>query len=229
MRIGRRPRFRKGGSLAGEVFGSQGLPYTAGIAETGRRTYRKVARARREEQTREALLEAAIDELYGGRWPKTSLEAISAKAGVTKQTLLRHFGSREGLLVQAMVRSASQVLDQRWSTPVGDLEGAVENLLDHYEAWGERSLRIGAWEDGPNFLAKLSQVARNVHYDWVEHAFAPWLDPLDVEAKSRLRAELIVLCDVHTWRLLSHDLKLPRSEVRSILLDLIGRVVAQPR
>lgn len=203
--------------------------HTASIAKAGRRTYRKVARAEAEERTRDALLEAAIDELYSGRWPRTSLEAVSAKAGVTKQTLLRHFGSRDGLLMQAMVRSASQVLDQRWSAPVGDLEGALDNLLDHYESWGERALRIGAWEDGPAFLARLSQMARKVHYEWVERAFAPWLDPLNKEARARLRAELIVLCDVHTWRLLSHDLKLPRAETRMILLDLIGRAVAHPR
>jgi AcrR family transcriptional regulator len=190
-----------------------------------RRTYRKVARAHAEEQTRDALLEAAVDEFYGGRWPSTSLEAISRKAGVTKQTLLRHFGSKEGLLIQAMARSASQVLDQRWSTPVGDIEGAVDNLIDHYEAWGARALRIGAWEDGPAFLAKLSHVARKVHYDWVEHAFAPSLDALGAEARARLRAELIVLCDVQTWKLLRHDLHLPRPEVRAILIDLIGRLI----
>jgi AcrR family transcriptional regulator len=203
------------------------LSYTAPIAEDDRRQYKKVARARAEEQTREALLDSAVEEFYSDRWSKSSLDAIAGKAGVTKQTLLRHFGSREGLLLQALVRSASQVLDQRWSTPVGDIQGAVENLLDHYESWGQRSLRIGAWDRGPAALAKLSDVARKVHYDWVEHAFAPWLDHLQGDARSRRRAQLIAICDVHTWWLLSHDLGHERSEVREILVDLIGRVIAE--
>lgn len=204
------------------------LAYTAGIAESKRRPYKKVARARAQEQTRDALLEAAIDEFYGGHFPQTSLEAISAKAGVSKQTLLRHFGSKEGLLMQALVRAGSQVLDQRWSTPVGDIPGTVENLIDHYEAWGKRSLRIGAWEDeGPAVLARLSRMARQVHYDWVEHAFNGWLEPLDAVARAHRRAALIAICDVHTWWLFSNDLKLDRAEVQAILIEMIERILAE--
>jgi AcrR family transcriptional regulator len=216
---------RRGSARGGRA--RRTLTYTAPIAEEKRRQYKKVARAHSQEQTRDALLEAAIDEFYGDRWPKASLEAISAKAGVTKQTLLRHFGSKEGLLLQALVRGASQMLDQRWSTPVGDIEGTVENVLDHYEAWGERARRIGAWEDGPAVLARLSQIARKVHYDWVEHAFAPWLEPLEAEARARRRAQLIVICDVQTWWLLSHDLGHERSEVREILVEMVRRVVGE--
>ena len=107
-----------------------------------------MARARAQERNRDALVDAALDEFYEGRWQKVSLEALAARAGVTKQTLLRHFGSKDGLLLQALLRGAEQVLDQRWSAPTDDIAGAVANLVDHYEAWGERSLRIGAWQTG---------------------------------------------------------------------------------
>lgn len=36
-----------------------------------------------------------------------SLESVAAKAGVTKQTALRHFGSKEGL-IEAAIRRASE-------------------------------------------------------------------------------------------------------------------------
>jgi AcrR family transcriptional regulator len=172
------------------------------------------------------LLEAAANEFYNDRWQRTSLEALAARAGVTKQTLLRHFGSKDGLLLQALMRGASQVIGQRWSSPKGDVAGAVENLLDHYNAWGERSLRIGAWQSGPPMLAKLSQVARQVHYDWVEHAFGPCLEGLEDAARDQRRAALIALCDVHTWWLLSHELGLERAQVRATLIDAIEGVVA---
>jgi AcrR family transcriptional regulator len=193
-----------------------------------RRPYKQVARAQAQERTREALLEAASEEFYGNRWQQTSLEALSARAGVTKQTLLRHFGSKEGLLMQALARGASQVFDQRWSVSAGDIDAAVENLLDHYENWGERSLRIGAWLDGGSpVLGKLSQMARQVHYDWVGYAFGPWLEDLEEPARSRRRAALIALCDVHTWRLLSHDLGLARPEAHATLTSAIEAVVAE--
>jgi AcrR family transcriptional regulator len=194
-----------------------------------RRPYKQEARAEAKERTRAALLDAAEEELYEDRWGQKSLEALARKAGVTKQTLLRHFGSKDGLLLQALGRAATEVLNQRFSAPSGDIDGIVANLLDHYEAWGERSLRIGAWQSGPAALAKLSQIARQVHYNWVEYAFEEWLTPLEGVARARRRAALIALCDVQTWRLLAHDLKLPRAEIQAILTDLIERAIADPR
>ena len=193
------------------------------------RPYKQVARAKAQERTREALLDAAMEEFFGDRWQKTSLETLSAKAGVTKQTLLRHFGSKDGLLLQAIVRSGAQIFDQRWSVPAGDIGGAVENLLDHYEDWGERALRIGAWLDGPVILAQFSRMARQVHYDWVGYVFGPWLEELEEPERSRRRATLIALCDVHAWQLLSHDLGLPRAEVHATLTGAIEAVVADAR
>jgi AcrR family transcriptional regulator len=199
------------------------------VSDIEPRPYKQVARAKAQERTRDALLEVAMDEFVGDRWQKTSLETLSARAGVTKQTLLRHFGSKDGLLMQALMRGASQVFDQRWSVAAGDIDGAVENLLDHYEEWGERSLRIGAWQSGPAMLARLSQMARQVHYDWIEYVFAPWLDGLDEPARTRRRAALIALCDVHTWQLLSHDLGFARSEVHATLTSAIEAVVEERR
>jgi AcrR family transcriptional regulator len=191
-----------------------------------RREYKQVAREQSQQRTREALLEAAIDEFYGERWSETSLTALAARAGVTKQTLLRHFGSKEGLLVQALVRSAAQVLDERWNAPVGDVDGAIENLLEHYRVWGRRARQLGAWQDATTVLAKLSRAGRQVHYQWVEFIFAPQLEGLEEAASSRLRAELIVVCDVQTWWILAHDLELPRAEVKSILIGMAERAIA---
>jgi AcrR family transcriptional regulator len=196
-------------------------------SDTEQRPYRQVARAQAQERTREALLDAAMEEFFGDRWQKTSLEKLSAKAGVTKQTLLRHFGSKDGLLLQAIVRSGSQIFEQRWSVPAGSIEGAVENLLDHYEDWGERALRLGSWQDGPALLAQISRMARQVHYDWVGYVFDPWLADLQEPARARLRAALIALCDVHAWQLLSRDLGLERAEVHATLMAAIQAVLAR--
>jgi AcrR family transcriptional regulator len=190
-----------------------------------RRQYKQVAREQAQQRTRDALLATAIDEFYGERWNETSLTALAARAGVTKQTLLRHFGSKEGLLIQALVRSATQVLDERWSAPVGDIDGAIENLLDHYEVWGPRARRIAAWQDAPSALAKLSQAGRQMHHQWIEFVFAPQLAGLDAAVFARLRAELIVICDVQSWWILAHDLKLGRSEVKTVLTGMVERAV----
>jgi AcrR family transcriptional regulator len=197
------------------------------MAERGKREYKQVERAKTQKRTREALIEVASDEFFEGNWLESSLDSLSRKAGVTRQTLLRHFGSKDGLLMQSLMRGAAQVRDQRWSTPTKDIPGAVDNVLDHYEEWGERSVRLGAWQRGPTVFALFSNAARQIHYDWVEHAFAQWLELLDDETRAQRRAILIVLCDVQTWWILSNDLGLPREEVHAILCDQIERALTQ--
>ncbi|HXC46239.1 MAG TPA: TetR/AcrR family transcriptional regulator [Solirubrobacteraceae bacterium] len=193
----------------------------------GTREYKQVERAKARERTREALIKAASDEFFEGNWANSSLDSLSSKAGVTRQTLLRHFGSKDGLLMQALMRGAAQVRGQRWSTPTTDISGAVENVLDHYEEWGQRSMHIGAWQSGPTALVLFANAARQIHYEWVEYAFAQWLEPLDEQTRTRRRAVLIVLCDVQTWWILSNDMGLARREIHAILTDQIERALEQ--
>src|SRR5215218_3811502 len=141
----------------------QRTPATRTSPPVHTRPYRKVARALAEEQTRDSLLDAAEREFLEGRWERASLDAIAASAGVTKQTLLRHFGSKEGLAEQAGQRGYERVREQRWAAPSGDIAASVDNLLDHYEQWGERSLRIGA-ADGRHgeVIAEIARKARRL-------------------------------------------------------------------
>jgi AcrR family transcriptional regulator len=188
----------------------------------------KVARAHAEEHTRTELLDAADQAFMSGPWEHASLEAIAGAAGVTKQTLLRHFGSKDGLLEQVRRRAIAEVERQRLSAPTNDIAGAVDNLLDHYEIRGGRAMRSSNMDlDGP--LADLGRRARQFHYEWVEHAFGAWLDTAAPVERERLRAALIAVCDVQTWWILAHDLSLPRSEVRATLILTIDRLLGGAR
>jgi AcrR family transcriptional regulator len=189
------------------------------------RPYKQVARARVQQHTRDKLIDAAEREFFAGRWQRASLEAIAASAGVTKQTLLRHFGSKDGLLEQALLRGYGEVHDQRFGAPAGDIAGAVDNLLEHYERWGERSLRMTATDGLGEAFANVGRAARQVHYDWVEHAFGPLLQRVRGKDRVRRRAALIALCDVHTWWLLSNDLGLSRADLRATLIQAIESVL----
>lgn len=190
------------------------------------RTYTKVARAEAEERTREALLGAADEAFLSGPWAQVSLDTIARDAGVTKQTLLRHFGSKDSLLEQTLLRAMAEVSEQRSGAPCDDIAGAVENLLDHYEAVGGRAMRSSNLDvDGP--LADLGRRAREFHYDWVEHAFGGWLDAVRPADRAWLRAALIAICDVQAWWILSHDLGLPRHEVQATLTLTISRLLGE--
>lgn len=190
------------------------------------RTYTKVARAAAETRTRDALIEAADQAFLAGPWDQVSLEAIAGSAGVTKQTLLRHFGSKDGLLEQTLARAIGEVQEHRLSAPTNDIAGAVDNLLDHYEQRGGRAMRSTNLDiEGP--LGELARRARQFHYDWVEHAFGRWLAAARPSERARLRAALIAICDVQTWWILAHDLGLPRSELRATLITTITRLLGE--
>jgi AcrR family transcriptional regulator len=190
------------------------------------RSYVKVARAEAEERTRTALLDAADEAFLSGPWEQASLEAIARAADVTKPTLLRHFGSKQGLLERVLRRAIDEVEEQRLGVPTNDIAGAVDNLLEHYETRGGRAMRSSNLElDGP--LADLGRRARQFHYDWVELAFGAWLRTASAAERRRLRAALIAICDVQTWWILSHDLGLSRAEVQATLILTIKRLLGE--
>lgn len=185
------------------------------------RPYKQVARARAQQRTREALLDVANEELYEGRWSKASLDALATKAGVTKQTLLRHFGSKEGLVEEAIRRISEIVRRERAKAPIGDVDGAVRNLMDHYERWGDRVLRVLAEEHRFPLLHKMTDRGREVHLEWVARTFAPQLDELEGEARARRTAQLVAVCDVYMWKLLRRDMKLDVKQTQVALIELI--------
>ena len=192
------------------------------------REYVKVARAEAEEQTRVALLDAADEAFLSGPWEQASLDAIARAAGVTKQTLLRHFGSKDRLLERVLARAIDEVAKQRLSVPSNDIAGAVDNLLEHYEVLGGRAMRSSNLDlDGS--LAELARRARQLHYDWVELAFGAWLRAARPSERRRLRSALIAVCDVQAWWILTHDLELSRAEVRATLILTINRLLGEDR
>ena len=200
------------------------------LGASGRR-YNQVARAEGQQRTREALLDAAEREFFEGRFERVSLEELAASAGVTKQTLLRHFGSKDALLEQSASRGRGRVQAQRFGAPAGDVGRAVDNLLAHYNEDGKRALMIDTLEGRGGVAGEIVAEAKALHYDWVDHAFGCWLERLPAGARRRRRAALIALCDVHVWWLLSHDLGLSRADLRRTLVEAIERILigAQPR
>ena len=190
------------------------------------RPYRMRARAEAAATTRARILRAVLD-LHVERFhDQITLEDVAGRAGVTVQTVLRHFGTRDRLVAAAAEQATSEVVAQRSTAPVGDVDGAVENLLEHYEGWGRSALRLLAQEERiPQFRA-VADGGRAAHYAWVERTFGPFLaetsDPL-------LRPKLIALTDVFTWKLLRLDLGLDRTGTASALASMIHAVIGDGR
>ncbi len=198
------------------------------IVATDRRPYRKVAREQSQQRTHDTLLDAADEEISAGRWAKSSLEAMAAKAGVTKQTVLRHFGSKDGLLEAAIRRTSEIVRRERAQAPVGDVPGAVRNLMVHYERWGDMVMRVLAEEHRIPLVRKMTDRGREVHREWVARTFEPQLAQLDERMRRRRMAQLVAVCDVYVWKLLRQDMQLSVPDTEIALIELIEGLLVAP-
>lgn len=191
-------------------------------ASRASRPYRMRARATSSAETGRRILRAVID-LHVERFhDQITLEDIARRAEVTVQTVLRRFGSRDGLVSAAGAYAEGEVLAQRRQAPHGDVAGAVDNLVEHYEAWGRSVLRLLAQEDRVPQFHGLAERGRQGHHEWVETTFGPFrARPAD----RVLRAKLIVLTDVYVWKLLRLDLGLEREEVAMAIADMVRAVI----
>jgi AcrR family transcriptional regulator len=186
-----------------------------------KRAYRMGARAEAKEATRERILKSADLWLSTDADREQSLEDIATDAGTTVQTVLRHFGSRDGL-IDAVIRRASEIVRrERARVPAGDVPAAIRNLVRHYERWGDLVLRLLAEENRSSLLRKATDRGRAVHLEWVERTFAPQLAPLDEELRKRRVAQLVAVCDVYVWKLLRRDSGLSVAETESAIVELL--------
>ncbi len=189
-----------------------------------KRDYRMTARADAAIRTGERILLAMEQELFRHRYEEITLAAVAKRAGVTLQTVLRRFGSKEALLAAGAEFGRKRVGAERGRAPAGDVPGAIANLFDHYEKDGRMALRMLEAEYLPA-MAPVTRAGRALHHRWVERIFAGQLAKLPPKARNSRRCQLIALTDVYVWKLLRHDLRLDRREAERALLQMVEAVV----
>lgn len=192
------------------------------------RPYVMTARAESAQRTGERIMDAAIALFWQAPTDQLSLEAVAREAGVSVQTVIRRFGGKEGLLAAAGQREAARVGAQRAEAPVGDVAGAVRVLVDHYEELGEQVLRLLAEEPRVPGLAPVVAQGRAVHRDWCARVFAPALERRTGVERTRLQAQLVAVCDVHTWALLRLQSGLSRRQTELALVELVTPLMENP-
>jgi len=185
------------------------------------RKYTMGARAEAAERTRRRILTALI-ELAGERpFADITLDAVADRAGVSVQTVLRRFGSRDGLFAEAMETALAETEDERRTVP-GDAAVAMRTLLDHYERRGRTSLLMLAQEDHDAFARQVTDRGKALHRAWVREAFAPATD------EEQTLDLLAVVTDVYAWKLLRIDRGHSRAATERRMRDLVEAVLASP-
>ena len=194
-----------------------------------RRSYRMDARAAAAAATATRILDAAEALFWERSMQEITLEQVAGRAGVTVQTVIRRFQSKDRLFEAAAERQTARIVAQRDAAPPGDLAAAVRILVDHYEELGDRVIRLLGEEDRVPGLRKLTDRGRNHHRTWCERVFAATLADLSGSARARRLAQLIAVTDVYTWKLLRRDRLLSRRQTELAMRELLEPITGGPR
>jgi AcrR family transcriptional regulator len=191
-----------------------------------KRTYKGTIQAEIAALTTQRIIQAGLD-LFDEQWGDTiTLEQIAERAGVTTQTLLRHFGSKERL-ADTVSQEAFRLSQQKLLEPTpGDIASIASILIDYYETSGRRILRGLAQEERYPELHTIIDVARTSNTAWLERAFAPFLALQEATERTRFLAQLYVIVSVYTWSMLRRDCSLSIEEAIKALQDMLMALVS---
>jgi AcrR family transcriptional regulator len=158
-------------------------------------------------------------------YDEITLDAVAARAEVTVQTVIRHFGSKEELFVTVAQEVGAEEELRREAAPIGDVDGAVRAVSEHYERIGDVVLRLLGQENRFPAIREITDEGRRIHYEWVDKTFAPLLASWKGAARRRRRAQLIALTDVYMWKLLRRDVGLGRRETPTAMAEMVTAVL----
>lgn len=195
------------------------------MPEKPERSYSMTNRALAAEATRNRILQATLKLVTEKLTVEIVLVDVAERAGVTVQTLLRHFGSRERLFDAVVTLGAAEIVAERGS-PVGDINEAVRVIVNHYETRGDWSIALLGQEASDDRIKGVAELGKQVHRDWVLEVFAPQLAEVSAPARPAIVDLLAVATDVYTWKLLRRDRGLSRSEVEGRIRYLVDAIVA---
>ncbi|MFN8040082.1 MAG: TetR/AcrR family transcriptional regulator [Acidimicrobiales bacterium] len=183
------------------------------------RPYSSPVRAERAAATRQRILDAAR-ELVTDRTRDFTLEQVASAAGVSVQTVLRGFGNREQLIVEAIGTFRDSVAPVAIE-PFASVEAAVTALFDDYEEIGDRVIRLLAEEHRVAGFADVAERGREMHRRWVQAGFAPQLARRRGRVRSEVETAVVAATDVYVWHLLRRDLGLDRPAAEATVARLV--------
>lgn len=190
-----------------------------------KQTYDNSNRQKKAEETKLEIIKA-----LGNLWGQHSiiditLEMVAEEAGVTTRTILRKFGSREGLMEASLAFDPAGISANRNEARVGDVDHILQTLLDNYEKIGEAALRTIFLESELEIARKIGARGRFIHKQWCERVFEPFLPDKDTAAYEIQLASFIATTEIYLWKLLRKDLKFSRKKTFSVFKNMVEGVI----
>ena len=157
----------------------------------------------------------------------TSILNVPPQAGAASVPALN--AQRAALFKRMMANPADIDLAFEYaslSSRAGDLEAAVQSLVDQYEQIGPLNIRALEQEHELPLLHQTLEEARRYHREWLADVFAPNLARLAGSERERRLTALYAATDIYLWKLLRRDLKCSRRQTEDTFRRLASGVLA---
>ncbi len=190
-----------------------------------RRPYTMRARAEAVEATRDRIARAAMARFLAQLYDDVTIAAVAADAGVSAQTVLNHFESKEGLFTAAAARFSADLAGAREQSQPQDAAGAVASLMDQFEASGDGNVRLALLDERIPAVKAALDDGRSFHQEFLADVFADRL-PRSAAERRRALAALHAATDVYPWKLLRRDLGLGRRAAQQVITEMVEAIAS---
>jgi len=179
------------------------------------------ARAQAAKRTAERIQDAAMRLFRSRPFPEVTLQAIAGASGVTLQTVLRRFGSKEQVFREAAKKQMESIFEAREVRATGDVPSIVATIVASYEDMGDLNWRGVTQEDQFPLIKELFDQARARHREWIETCFADLLGHTRGRERERRIVLLFAATDFYVWKLYRRDLGRSRAFTTAYMSDLV--------
>ncbi len=186
------------------------------------------ARAEAVEATRERIARAAMQRFLAEPYEDVTIASVARDAGVSHQTLLNHFESKDGLFAAAAERFSADLAASREGRATSDPESVVALLMEQFERSGDGNVRLAMLDERIEAVRAGLEQGRANHQVWLGEAFEGRL-PSDPAERRRTLAALHAATDVYTWKLLRRDLGHGRRATERIMTDMVRAILYTTR
>ena len=181
------------------------------------RTYTLKKRAEQQAETRQRIVEAAVD-LHTTHGPaRTTLSMVAEKAGVQRHTLYAHFPDERALLMACSghVQEQDPLPEaEAWRGINDSRVRLVAGLTAIYEWYGRNAQLMSCVLRDAEYYAPVSEIAALRFGPY----FKAYVEVLGAKLNTKQRALLHLALSFHTWRTLAQEAGLkPAAEVEAMV------------
>lgn len=191
-----------------------------------RRPYRKGARADATEVLRTRILDALYAAMRVDDYDLITLNAVAENAGTTRQTVIRLFGGKDGVLAALFERLDAHIAESRFDAGNCDLAVLARSVVTELEISGDLVLRLLRQESRVPIIKQRFAETRKHHLATLRNELAPLLERLDPRIAETALLQARAVTDTLFWSVLRKDMKLDASTTEATLLSLLRKIFA---